>query len=94
MNELHRLRATDWTAKPEATICSQRIMPMLVLLGYGEHTRHRVLEQHTYTLRDSTHLGISLDVPRRGSSRENGIPAAEPPWNPGRLGLRELRTPA
>jgi hypothetical protein len=54
MNALDRLRATDWTGKPEATICSQLIMPVLTLLGYGEHTLHKVKEQQVYKLVDPT----------------------------------------
>jgi len=49
---LARLRAVDWTDKPEPTISSQLILPVLALLGYGEHTLHKVREQQTYTLRD------------------------------------------
>jgi hypothetical protein len=49
---LHRLASVDWTGKPEATISSQLIMPVLHLLGYGEHTLHRVAEQRSYPLRD------------------------------------------
>ena len=51
---LRRLREVDWSAKSEATISSQLIMPMLVALGYGEHTLHRVAEQRTYKLKDPT----------------------------------------
>ena len=51
---LQRLASVDWANKPEATIASQLIMPVLVLLGYGEHTLHRVREQHVYKLRDPT----------------------------------------
>lgn len=29
-------------------------MPVLLLLGYGEHTLHKVKEQQSYTLRDPT----------------------------------------
>lgn len=54
MNELDRLRGTDWTNKPEPTLCSQLIMPVLILLGYGEHTLHKVGEQQSYALRDPT----------------------------------------
>jgi hypothetical protein len=35
---LQRLASVDWADKPEATIASQLIMPVLGLLGYGEHT--------------------------------------------------------
>jgi len=69
MSELDRLRATDWTGKPEATICSQLIMPVLVLLGYGEHTLHKVKEQEPYKLRDPTiskgHRRVKLDYEPR-----------------------------
>ncbi len=51
---LERLRAVDWRGKPEATVASQLIMPVLSLLGYGEHTLHKVVEQRSYTLRDPT----------------------------------------
>ncbi len=40
--------------QPEATLCSQLIMPVLMLLGYGEHTLHKVKEQQSYALRDPT----------------------------------------
>lgn len=49
---LDRLRAVDWIGKPEATISSQLITPVLMLLGYGDHTLHKVAEQQSYTLRD------------------------------------------
>ena len=49
---LSRLRSVDWSNEPEATISSQLIMPVLMLLGYGESTLHKVKEQQTYTLRD------------------------------------------
>lgn len=49
---LKRLAAVDWRNKPEATIASQLIMPMLMLLGYGEHTLHKVVEQPSYNLKD------------------------------------------
>ena len=49
---LHRLRSVDWTGKPEPTISSELITPVLHLLGYGEHTVHKVGEQQSYTLRD------------------------------------------
>ena len=49
---LERIRSVDWRDKPEATISSQLLMPLLVLLGYGEHTLHRVIEQSTYELKD------------------------------------------
>lgn len=49
---LNRLRSVDWMGKSEATISSQLIMPVLMLLGYGEHTLHRVAEQQSYPLRD------------------------------------------
>ena len=39
---LQRLRQIDWRDKPESTISSQLIMPMLIVLGYGEHTLHKV----------------------------------------------------
>jgi hypothetical protein len=51
-SDLDRLRVVDWSGKPEATICSQLITPVLFQLGYGEHTLHKVLEQRTYTLKD------------------------------------------
>lgn len=47
-----RIRAVDWRGKPEPTICSQLIMPVLGLLGYGEHTMHKLEEQQSYTLKD------------------------------------------
>lgn len=51
---LQRIAAADWTEVPEATVCSQLIMPVLMLLGYGQHTLHRVAEQETYKLSDPT----------------------------------------
>jgi hypothetical protein len=49
---LQRLQSVDWTDKPEPTISSQLIMPVLHLLGYGEHTPHKAPEQRSYVLRD------------------------------------------
>ena len=49
---LAQIRSVDWSGKPEATISSQLIMPVLHLLGYGEHTLHKVHEQQTYKLKD------------------------------------------
>jgi hypothetical protein len=46
------LNVDDWLGKPEPTVCSQLVMPVLKELGYGEHTLHKVLEQQTYTLKD------------------------------------------
>lgn len=46
------LKVDDWLGKPEPTVCSQLVMPVLKELGYGEHTLHRVLEQQSYTLKD------------------------------------------
>jgi hypothetical protein len=46
------LKVADWLGKPEPTVCSQLVMPVLKELGYGEHTLHRVLEQQSYTLQD------------------------------------------
>jgi hypothetical protein len=64
-----RLRAVDWMAKPEATVCSQLIMPVLGLLGYGEDTMHKVLEQRSYMLRDpyvsKGHRRVRLDYEPR-----------------------------
>ena len=54
MDVLGRVRATDWMGQPEPTLCSQLIMPVLVVLGYGEHTLHKVSEQQSYALRDPT----------------------------------------
>jgi hypothetical protein len=51
---LQRIAATDWTDVTEPTVCSQLIMPVLVLLGYGQHTLHKVAEQRTYKLSDPT----------------------------------------
>jgi hypothetical protein len=59
---LQRLASVDWANKPEATIASQLIMPVLALLGYGEHTLHRVREQHVYKLRDPTMMKGSRKV--------------------------------
>ena len=42
---LQRIAAADWTDVPEPTVCSQLIMPVLMLLGYGQHTLHKVAEQ-------------------------------------------------
>ena len=42
----------DWRGKPEPTVSSQLVMPVLQALGYGEHTLHKVREQQTYTLKD------------------------------------------
>jgi hypothetical protein len=49
---LRRLKAVDWSNKPEAKISSELITPVLHLLGYGEHTLHKVGEQRSYALRD------------------------------------------
>lgn len=46
------LKVADWLGKPEPTVSSQLVMPVLKELGYGEHTLHKVLEQQTYTLKD------------------------------------------
>lgn len=66
---LSRLRSVDWSNKPEAKICSELITPVLVLLGYGEHTLHNVAEQQTYTLKDPTmmkgHRQVRLDYEPR-----------------------------
>lgn len=51
---LQRLRQVDWSDQSESTISSQLIMPMLMALGYGEHTLHKVREQQTYSLDDPT----------------------------------------
>jgi hypothetical protein len=51
---LQRIAATDWTDVTEPTVCSQLIMPVLTLLGYGQHTLHKVAEQKTYKLSDPT----------------------------------------
>jgi hypothetical protein len=59
---LQRLASVDWANKPEATIASQLIMPALALLGSGEHTLHRVREQHVYKLRDPTMMKGSRKV--------------------------------
>ena|GEM_PF-4587789 len=59
---LQRLAATDWTDVPEATVSSQLIMPVLVLLGYGEHTLHKVAEQQTHKLNDPTYAKGSRRV--------------------------------
>ncbi len=32
---IQRIRAVDWSSQPEATVSSQLIMPVLMLLGYG-----------------------------------------------------------
>jgi hypothetical protein len=48
------IAAVDWRDKPESTISSQLLMPLLVLLGYGEHTLHKVAEQRTFDLKDPT----------------------------------------
>ena len=49
---LNRLGQADWIGKTEPTVCSQLIMPVLMLLGYGEHTLHKVVEQQSYPLSD------------------------------------------
>ena len=51
---LKRIAAADWTDAPEATVCSQLIVPVLMSLGYGQHTLHKVIEQQTYELEDPT----------------------------------------
>lgn len=51
---LRRLAEVDWEGKSEATVCSQLITPVLILLGYGEHTLHKVDEQQVYRLKDPT----------------------------------------
>jgi hypothetical protein len=53
-SDLPRLRSVDWIGKSEATISSQLIMPVLHMLGYGEHALHPVPEQQIYKLRDPT----------------------------------------
>lgn len=52
---LQRIAAADWTDVPEPTVCSQLIMPVLMLLGYGQHTLHKVAEQKSYKLSDPTY---------------------------------------
>lgn len=52
---LEQIRAADWSNQPESTISSQLIMPVLHLLGYGEHTLHKVREQQSYTLADPSY---------------------------------------
>lgn len=59
---LARIRAIDWSAQPESTVSSQLIMPVLMLLGYGEHTLHKVREQKRYPLRDPTTMKGSRQV--------------------------------
>jgi hypothetical protein len=51
---LQQIAASDWTDVPEATVCSQLIMPVLMSMGYGQHTLHKVVEQQTYKLEDPT----------------------------------------
>lgn len=51
---LARIRSVDWTDKSEAAISSQLITPVLHLLGYGEHTLHKFVEQRSYPLKDPT----------------------------------------
>lgn len=51
---LQRIAAADWTDVPEATVCSQLIMPVLMFMGYGQNTLHKVVEQQTYKLEDPT----------------------------------------
>jgi hypothetical protein len=52
---LQPIAAVDWTNVAEPTVCSQLIMPVLIALGYGEHTLHKVAEQKTYKLSDPTY---------------------------------------
>jgi hypothetical protein len=52
---LQRIAAADWTDAPESTVASQLIMPVLMLLGYGQHTLHKVAEQKVYKLSDPTY---------------------------------------
>lgn len=59
---LARIRAIDWSAQPESTVSSQLIMPVLMLLGYGEHTLHKVREQQRYPLKDPTLMKGSRHV--------------------------------
>ena len=59
---LQRLRSVDWTERGEATICSQLIMPVLMRLGYGEHTLHKVIEQQSYALKDPSYMKGSRRV--------------------------------
>lgn len=51
-SDLDFLRVSDWLDKPEPTVCSQLVMPVLKEFGYGEHTLHKVLEQQSYALKD------------------------------------------
>jgi hypothetical protein len=59
---LGRIRAIDWSSQAESTVCSQLIMPVLMLLGYGEHTLHKVREQRSYPLKDPTMMKGSRNV--------------------------------
>ena len=59
---LQRIAAADWTNTPESTVCSQLIMPVLMVLGYGKHTLHNVAEQQTYKLADPTYMKGSRRV--------------------------------
>lgn len=59
---LQRIAAADWTDVPEPTVCSQLIMPVLMVLGYGQHTLHKVAEQKTYELSDPTYMKGSRRV--------------------------------
>jgi len=49
-----RIAATDWTGAPEPTLRSQLIMPLLIALGYGEHTLNKIREERSYKLKDPT----------------------------------------
>jgi hypothetical protein len=51
---LQRIAAADWTDVPEATVCSQLIMPVLMFMGYGQNTLHKVVEQRPGALRHSS----------------------------------------
>jgi hypothetical protein len=67
--DLQQIAAADWADVPEATLCSELITPVLMALGYGQHTLHKVAQQQTYKLEDPEiqkgSRGIRLDYQPR-----------------------------
>ena len=68
---LSRLRKVDWLGKTEPTICSQLIMPVLILLGYvasgvGFGMRISLLAAIPADLFAGRHLGVILGAAQGG----------------------------
>jgi hypothetical protein len=47
---LNRIAAADWAAISEPTVCSQLILPVLILPGNCKHTLHKVADREAYGL--------------------------------------------